>query len=98
MSTLLVGPDGLPYWDKDPTAEKDYIVDWTTWLAGDTVSAYVVTVQNGLTKIADQRAGAVVTTWLGGGTRGKDYKVTVRVTTAGGRIDERSFIIRVREQ
>lgn len=98
MSSPATGPDGFPYWVKDPDAAKDYQVDWTAWLAGDSISSYTVTAQSGLTKDSDSRSGAVVTVWLSGGMLGRTYLVTVRVVTSGGRTDERSFNIIVRQQ
>ena len=38
------------------------------------------------------------TIWLTGGTSGEEYLVTNQITTAGGRIEQKSFKIIVREQ
>jgi hypothetical protein len=98
MATLNIGPHGFPQWEKDPAAEKDYSVDWTAWLAGDTITTHTVTVQTGLTKLSDLRNGAVVTIWLAGGSLGRTYKVVVHVETAGGRKDDRTLEIVVKDQ
>lgn len=85
---------------KDPSAVLDYAVDWTGWLAeGETIGSFPVTVDAGLTvaQAATHSAG-VVTVWLSGGTAGKTYTVTSRVTTNQGRTDDRSIRIRVEER
>jgi hypothetical protein len=98
MITYVIGPRGFPLWEKDPQAVKDYQLDWTAWLAGDTVSSHTVTVETGLTKDSDSRALGVVTVWLSGGTKGRTYKVTCRVVTTNGRTDERTVEILVKDQ
>lgn len=97
-TTYVIGPRGFPLWDKDPQAAKDFQFDWTPWLAGDTISNYSVTVQTGLTKDFDSRAGAIVTVWLSGGTPGRVYKVICHVVTVGGRQDDRTFEVSVKQQ
>jgi hypothetical protein len=47
-----------------------------------------VTLSNGTT---------LVTLWASGGTAGSSYDVTVRVTTTGGRIDDRTITITCKE-
>jgi hypothetical protein len=52
-----------------------------------------------LTQITSGISGGTVTTvWLSGGVAGTDYLVTVRIVTDGGRTDERSLTIRVRQR
>ncbi len=98
MTTYAISPNGLPLWKKDPSAVKDYQVDWTAWLAGDNITAHAVTAAAGITIDASSASGAVVTIWLSGGTHGQTYKVTCEITTAGGRVEQRSFEIEVRDQ
>jgi hypothetical protein len=83
---------------KDPNAVLDYSIDWTRWLAGDQVATSEWLVPTGLTKVADSKASALATVWLSGGTAGQSYTVTNRVTTTGGRTEDRSFTIRVEER
>jgi len=85
-------------WIKDPAARKDYTVDWADFLDGDTISAVAWTVPAGLTTYSSSNSATAATVWLSGGTAGNDYLVTCQVTTAGGRIDQRSFTILCREQ
>jgi len=79
---------------KDPSAVLDYAFDWTGWLAtGETISSYTVTAQSGITLDSDSATDDTVTVWLSGGTSGSRYRVSCKITTNAGRIDERSMII-----
>lgn len=85
---------------KDPQAVLDYIFDWSAWLAGDTILTQTLTADDGITIDSSVVGGenTTVTTWVRGGTAGKSYRVTSRVTTVGGRTDERSIVILVRDR
>lgn len=83
---------------KDPEAVLDYAVDWSRWLAGDEIVTSEWTVPSGLTKVSDSKTTTKATVWLSGGTVGQSYTVTNRITTTGGRTEERSFTIRVEER
>lgn len=87
-------------YDKDPAEKKDYRVDWTKRLAvdSDTIASSAWAVATGLTESVTPPASNTTTTatvWLEGGTAGVAYKVTNTITTADGRIHERSFTINV---
>jgi hypothetical protein len=83
---------------KDPNANLDYQIDWSSWLGSDTISSSAWTVQSGLTKGSDSKTDTTTTVWLSGGTAGQTYRVTNRVVTAGGRTDDRSFWVVVEEK
>jgi len=83
---------------KDPDAVLDYTWDWEDWLDSDTISSSSVIVESGLTADSDSNTTTTATVWLSGGTLGEDYKVTNRIVTAGSRTDDRTIIIKVREQ
>lgn len=83
---------------KDPNAVLDYTWDWEDWLDSDTISSSSVTVQTGLTADSDSNTTTTATVWLSGGTPGEDYEVTNRIVTAGGRTEDRTIIIMVRER
>lgn len=86
---------------KDPDATLDYAIDWSDWLDGDTIADSSWTASDGIT-IADDPAPShtttVATVWLSGGTLGGMYDVTNRITTAAGRIADRTIVIRVVSQ
>jgi hypothetical protein len=83
---------------KDPNAVLDYTIDWTRWLAGDQIATSEWLVPTGLTKMADSTTASSATVWLSGGTAGQTYTVTNRITTAAGRTEDRSFIVKVEER
>ncbi len=83
---------------KDPNAVLDYSVDWSRWLDGDTIATSVWTVPSGLTKVSDTSTTTKTTAWLSGGTADQSYTVTNRITTTGGRTEDRSFIVKVEER
>jgi hypothetical protein len=89
------------YYRKDPNAELDWAVDWgSKWLDdGDSITDVDWTVPDGLTqpKPATESGGTAVI-WLGGGEAGRSYPVSCRITTAQGRIDERTFVIIVEQR
>lgn len=97
---------------KDPSAVLDYVFDWapltngragatSDWLAsGETISSKTVTAESGITvdssSITDSSTS--VTVWLSSGTAGSNYLVTCRIVTSGGRTDERSIRLLVRQR
>ena len=84
---------------KDPNAVLDYAIDWSKWLAGDQIgeSQWTVTGTD-LTASDETNTQTTATVWLAGGAAGQSYTVTNRITTQGGRIDERSFIVQVQDR
>lgn len=93
----------MPWIAKDPQAVLDYQVNWAasgdSWLGADTiVGTPVWTIDAGLTKDSQSNTTTTATVWLSGGTAGTSYTVTCRVSTAAGRTDERSFIVKVMQR
>ena len=92
--------------DKDPDAELNYIMDWTAWLgASATIDAsewFVSGPDSSLTISTDEIIAGDLTTqvFLTGGTLHKSYTVTNRITTneTPERIDDRSFMLRIRQR
>jgi len=70
---------------KDPDEVKDYAVDWTDRLAGDTIVTSTWIVPDGITKDSDTNTTMNTTIWLSGGELGNTYEFVNRVVTAGGR-------------
>lgn len=86
------------YIEKDPDSVLDYVVDWTDWLNGDTISTADFTVAAGLTRNSQSNTTKTATVWLSGGTVGQSVDVRCRITTAGGRTDDRTFRVIVRQK
>ena len=83
---------------QDPSANLDYAVDWSEWLpAGDTISTFQVIVGSGIsaTKSVTLSTATIAVIWVSGGVVGLVYAVTVRVTTSVGRVDDRTFYVRI---
>lgn len=77
---------------KDPAADLDYSIDWTEWLVGtDTIAISVWSVPSALTTSSVSNGTATTIVWLSGGTAGEVYDVHNTITTAAGRIDERTI-------
>lgn len=83
---------------KDPDAVLDYTVNWTEWLGDDRIDTSTWIIPAGLTKDSDSHNGLEAIVWLSGGTAGDRYEVTNRITTTGGRTDDRTVSISVSEK
>jgi len=83
---------------KDPADRLDYQIDWSAWLDADAIAASAWTVPAGLTEYAASNTTTLATVWLTGGAAGSEYLVTNQITTAGGRIAQRSIRLVVRER
>ncbi|WP_432112848.1 hypothetical protein [Streptomyces sp. S1] len=84
---------------KDPDAVLDWVWDWNEWLdEGETIlnSQFIASV--GITVDSESSTTKTATVWLSGGTPGQVYQVTNRISTTGGRTDDRSITIRVVER
>jgi hypothetical protein len=80
---------------KDPDATLDWIFDWNLWLgATETIASAEFIVDPGITIEDSTNTTKTATVWLSGGTEGQVYRITCRVTTNEGRIDDRSFTLR----
>ena len=85
---------------KDPDSILDYSVDWGYWLSDvvDTISTSTWIVESGLTEITNTNTTTTSTIWISGGTLGTTYLVTNRITTAGGRSEDKSFYIKIKNK
>lgn len=73
---------------KDPNEVKDYEIDWTTDLAGDTISTSTWTIgpDSALIKQSDSKNATTTIIWLSGGTLTTTYyELTNTIVTAAGR-------------
>ena len=75
---------------KDPDSTLDYVWDWTEWLSGDTITNHSITVPADINLLTHTRLDGKVTGWFSGGTVGKSYTITCEIVTDGGRTDQRS--------
>jgi hypothetical protein len=92
----------LNHFTKQPSANKDYDFNWSDWLrVGDDLASAVVTVTpaSGLTlgTMTIDGIDNIVKQFVSGGVDGSDYKLTCRITTTQGRVDECEIYILVRD-
>ncbi|OYN81786.1 hypothetical protein [Mycolicibacterium sphagni] len=88
---------------KDPNARLDFGVDWGgALLGGDVIvsSTWIISETNdGILVIDDDSFTATrATVWLTGGAVGFTYKVTNRIVTAAGRIDDWTLRVKILDQ
>ena len=102
--TYVINSVGKATIVKDDQAKLDYTFDWSQWLTpiADTIASAVATIHgDGNATIgnpANQLTTTSVTIWVAGGTIGQQYQLACKITTAAGRIDERSVYINVKDR
>lgn len=94
---------------KQPLEYKDYNIDYSPWLSpiNDTLGNVDAIVIECLTDPEDESLTIdpdtvgmttnAIKIWVAGGTNGNRYKVTLRVSTVIGRIDESEIIFNIRD-
>lgn len=96
----------LAKYEKQPAEVKDYDIDYSEWLnpVVDTVSSTTAIVTS-VTEAAPtleidsiMESSTTVKLWISGGTAGVSYKVTVQMTTTGGRLDESELVFKVKDR
>lgn len=97
--TYTISETGKASIPKDPDATLDYSIDLATWLTdiSDTLASLEV-VPDGVTIDSSAIDGTSVVAWVSGGTVGETATVTFRFTTAGGRTDDRSIYLKIKER
>lgn len=95
METVQWVPD-LRF-DLDPNDVEDFVVDFNAWLEGALASVVSTSITGSLTATAmvfSWTTAGVVSVRVSGGTVGEVARVTVNLTAVGGRVIERSFLVR----
>lgn len=83
---------------KDPSAVLDFAIDWATWLGSDTIATSTWSAPAGIAVDSSANSPTRATVWLSGGTAGNTYQLTNTIVTAGGRTDQRTIAIEVRDR
>lgn len=78
---------------KDPDAVLDYVFDWTDWLAplADVIVSVEWVPSAGITVVSSSNTSATATAFASGGVVDADEFLTCRITTSGGRTDDRTI-------
>lgn len=89
--------NGLPIISKDPDAVLDYIFDWTPYLVNisDVLDSVAYELSSGLTQTRAVNTETQAKSYVGGGVLGTTEFVTCRITTVGGRIDDRTIHLKI---
>lgn len=90
---------------KDPDAVLDYAVSWASWLssvsdtlASSTWSIVTPATDPPLVIDTDVSNTTVATVWLRGGLAGTKYELLNHITTIGGREDDRTVYVKVKQR
>lgn len=82
---------------KDPNATLDYLFDWEAWLTevSDTITSVDWVLSDGLTEVSSSNTTTGATIFVSGGVLDESETITCRITTAGGRIDDRTITLKI---
>lgn len=82
---------------KDPDATLDYTFDWTAWLepTTDTIADVEWVPDDALTVESSLFDDTTATAFVSGGSVGEMLNLTCRITTTGGRIDDRTIVLKI---
>ena len=88
---------------KDPDAALDYTIDWgSDYLGDDLLANSEWTVEpaepDGVAVVGDSFDALASTVKAAGGIPGRLYRLINQVTTASGRTDSRSIVLRVEQR
>lgn len=84
--------------DKDPNSIEDFAFNWAPWLDGDIIATSLFLLPDGLTQASSYFTETKAVIYLSGGTAGAIYRVTSRITTAGGRSLDKTIYVRGADQ
>jgi len=83
---------------QDPQAILDYTINWAPWLGADTITLSTWVVESPMSSESESKTIDTTTIFLSGGEAGNNYIITNSVVTTGGRRDDRSFEMRIRNR
>jgi hypothetical protein len=90
----------MTVYKKDPNAVLDYTFDWGPYLTplADTIASAVWVLPASVIKVSQLQTTTTASAFLSGGTLGETETVTCRITTNGGRTDDRSIQLKIVER
>lgn len=89
----------IDLFEKDPSATLDYPVDWSVHFPNDPlVDSGWAASPSGITIESDSFNTTSTVAWLAGGSPDKRYALTNHVVTQGGREDEHTIYVLIKEQ
>jgi hypothetical protein len=84
-------------YEKGPSDTEDYPFNWSGKLDGDTISTSTFLLPDGLTEVSTSNTDTTATIFVSGGSACITYRITNRITTAGGRTWDKTIRVRVSE-
>lgn len=81
----------------DPDSIVDYVIDWTNWLNGDNLATSAWAIVNA-TEASASNTTKIATVFISGAKAGKVVTMRNRITTTGGRTEDRTLRALVREK
>lgn len=84
---------------KQPVEVQDYDIDFNAYLEyhNDIAASHTAVAETGITVLASTLSAGVVKVFVSGGTDGQSYKVSVAITTVGGRVKQGDILVKVKE-
>lgn len=100
IETYVVSPAGKVTIKKDPNATLDYTFDWSEYLAliNDSLANAEWIVTPGLVVETQTFNATAAKAFVSGGEVDTEEALTCRITTTGGRIDDRTVYLKIRER
>lgn len=92
------GSPSKPTIKKDPDAVLDYTFNWADYLAvlDDALAEVEFILDADMQQTLVTFTDTTATVWIGGGVLDRTHRVTCRITTQGGRIDDRSIFLKIK--
>lgn len=89
--------NGLPIISKDPNAVLDYTFDWTQFLESisDVIGSVTYVLSPGLIQSRALNTETQAHLYIGGGVVGTTESLTCRMTSVGGRVDDRTIYLKI---
>lgn len=79
---------------KDPDAYLDYYINWTLWLAGDSIAVSTWSTSDVAVTLNNEAiVGAITQVWVDGGVAGSLVPLRNHIVTAAGRKEDRTLYI-----
>jgi len=97
MTAVALTEDGNPLWHKYPAAVKDYTLNYTDYLGGDTIVTSTWILPTGITNDLGTNTTTTTTIWLSGGIPERSYNIVNVIVTAGGRTEVQPIRIVIRK-
>lgn len=85
---------------KDPDATLDYTFDWSAYLTaeGDSIVSIQWVLSSGLVLVSQVFSSTAPSAFVSGGVLDAAETLTCRITTSGGRIDDRTAVLNITQR